>query len=189
MRFVALAVGSLALLSSQAVAQDEGALLRQESLPAPSGECTAPCAGYEISAELGNDWLFAADPSFLTSNVLQPTLEVGLFFAPVDYLRFVTKIVTESVVDPAPGESAYFSGIGTYVGELYALFETETITAIAGKFDPVFSLASDVLPGSGSTDLASGFDAEQRLGAGAAVNWEGYGLHHALAVAIGGRQR
>jgi hypothetical protein len=106
MRFVALAVGSLALLSSQAVAQDEGALLRQESLPAPSGECTAPCAGYEISAELGNDWLFAADPSFLTSNVLQPTLEVGLFFAPVDYLRFVTKIVTESVVDPAPGESA-----------------------------------------------------------------------------------
>jgi hypothetical protein len=143
--------------------------------------CTAPCAGYEISTELQNDWIFAANPSFLKSDVLQPTLTVDLFLAPTNYLQLVTSIITEPVVDPVPGENAVFEGIGTYVAELYTVIEAGPATTRAGKFDTIFSLASEVAPGINAAELVSAFDADERLGGEIILGFESFGLNHALA--------
>jgi hypothetical protein len=173
--FCALALTGLELLACSTPA------LANDPIPALIEGCTAPCAGYEISAELQNDWIFAADPAFLKSDVLQPTLTVDLFFAPTNYLQLVTSIITEPVVDPEPGENAVFDGIGTYVAELYSTVEADPATVRVGKFDTIFSLASEVAPGINATDLVSDFDADERLGGEISLGFEGLGLNHALA--------
>lgn len=151
------------------------------SSPVFAEDCTTPCAGYNIEMELQNDWIFAADPSFLKSDVLQPTISSTYFLAPTDYFKLVVSTTSEPVVDPAPGENAIFERIGTYVGELYAAFEAEPVTVRAGKFDTIFSLASEVAPGINDAELASNFDADERLGAELVFGFEGFGLDHALA--------
>lgn len=191
MRLLVFALGSMGLLafSASALAQDAiGPLLEEpvraqpeDRIPALVQDCTAPCAGYDVSAELQNDWIFAADPSFLKSDVLQPTLTVDLFFAPTNYLQFVTSIVTEPAVDPEPGQNAVFQGIGTFVEELYGLAEAGPVGAKAGKFNTIFSLASEVLPGINSTNLVSNIDADERMGAETVLVFDGFGLNHALA--------
>lgn len=100
------AIASMVLLALPTTAMAE------DAEPALAEGCTAPCAGYEVSAELQNDWVFAADPSFLRSDALEPTLTVDLFFAPTDYLQFVTSIITEPAVEPEPGENTTLKGSG-----------------------------------------------------------------------------
>ncbi|MQX15179.1 hypothetical protein GHK62_10505 [Sinorhizobium terangae] len=178
MRLLASAcVGTLLLsLPTTAMAED--------AVPALVEACTAPCAGYEVSTELQNDWLFAANPSVLRSDELQPTITVDLFFAPTDYLRFVTSIITEPVVEPEPGENMIFEGIGTYLAELYTTVEAGPATVRAGKFDTIFSLASEVAPGINATDLVSDFDADERVGAEVVFNFDGLGMDQALAATL-----
>jgi len=179
MRFLAFVLGSIGLMafSASALAKDP----REDPTPAFVEECAAPCAGYEISTELQNDWVFAADPSFLKSDVFQPSLTTDFFFAPTDYLKFVTSLSTESVVDSEPGENAIFEGFGTFVGELYAVGQAGPATVRAGKFDTIFSLASEVGPGINDTELVSNLDADERLGGEIILGFEGLGLNHALA--------
>jgi hypothetical protein len=176
--FPAVFLAGLALptLSIPVLAEDSGPILLET--------CTAPCALYEVSAELQNDWIFAADPPFLTSDVFQPTLTVDLLVAPTDYLQLVTSIITEPVVDPAPGENTVFLGIGTYIAELYTLVEAGPAAVRAGKFETIFSLASEVAPGINATDLVSDFDADERLGGELILAFEGFGLNHALAASV-----
>ena len=159
-------------------------VLAEDPVPVLVETCTAPCALYEISAELQNDWIFAADPPFLISDVFQPTLTVDLLVAPTDYLQLVTSIITEPVVDPASGENTVFQGIGTYVAELYTLVEAGPAAIRAGKFETIFSLASQVAPGISATDLVSDFDADERLGGEPILGFEGFGLNHALAASV-----
>jgi hypothetical protein len=174
-RFLASILTGLGLLafSTPVLAEDSVAELVEG--------CAAPCVSYELSTELQNDWIFAADPSSLTSDVLQPTLTADLLFAPTDYLHLVTSVITEPVVDPAPGENAVFQGIGTYVAELYTVIEVGPTTARVGKFDTIFSLASQVAPGINATELVSDFDADERLGGELVLGFESFGLNHALA--------
>lgn len=145
------------------------------------GDCTEPCAGYEIAAELQHDWIFSADPSSLQSHVLQPTVISEYFLAPVDFLKLIATIVTEPVVDPLPGDTAVFEGVGTYVGELYAELDAGPATVRAGKFDTVLSLASEVASGIHDAELASQLDADERIGAEVVFGFEGFGLNHGLA--------
>ncbi|SIT59262.1 exported hypothetical protein [Mesorhizobium prunaredense] len=58
MRVFALALTVLELLATSTPA------LAEDPVPVLIEGCTAPCPGYEISAELQNDWIFAADPGF-----------------------------------------------------------------------------------------------------------------------------
>ncbi len=111
----------------------------------PAEDCEAPCLGHEISTELQNDWIFAADLSFLEADVLRPAATADVFVAPTDYFKLMASIITEPVNDPVPGRSAAFAGIGTHLGEFYAIAELDPITLQAGKFDTVFSRASEVL--------------------------------------------
>jgi hypothetical protein len=157
------------------------AAMAEDTVPALVEGCTAPCAGYEISAELQNDWIFAADPSRLTSDILEPTFTADLFFAPTDHLRFVTSIITEPVIEPEPGENAAFEDIGTYLAELYAIVEADPVILRAGKFDTIFSLASEVAPGINTTELVSDFDADERLGAEIVFDFDGPGIDQALS--------
>lgn len=157
------------------------AVMADDPVPALVESCMVPCVGYEISAELQNDWVFAADPSLLRSDDLQPTVTVDLFFAPTNYLQFAASIITEPVVDPEPGENAAFEGIGTYLAELYATVGAGPATVRAGKFDTIFSLASEILPGINATELVSDFDADERLGAEFILDFDGLGLNQALA--------
>lgn len=175
MRFLAFVLSRLGLLafSTPVLAEDPVAELVES--------CTAPCAGYEISTELQNDWVFAAAPSSLKSDVLQPTLTADLLYAPTDYLRLATSIITEPVVDPVPGEDIAFEGVGTYVAELYTVIEAGPTTTRAGKFDTIFSLASEVAPGINAGELVSDFDADERLGGEIILGFESFGLNHALA--------
>jgi len=183
MRRLAVACTGAALLGFPigAVAEDR--------LPFHVEGCTAPCAGYEVSTELQNDWVFAADPSFLTSDELEPTITVDLFLAPTDNLRFVASIITEHVVEPDAGENAVFQGIGTYLAELYATIETGPATIRAGKFDTIFSLASEITPGINATELVSDIDADERLGAEVVLDFGGLGMEQALAATAFGTDR
>ncbi len=175
MRFLSPVLCGLGLLASSAP------VLAEDTVAELVEGCMAPCVRYEVSTELQNDWIFAADPSSLTSDVLQPTLTTDFLYAPTDYLRLVTSIITEPVVDPAPGENMVFEGIGTYVAELYTVIEVGPATTRAGKFDTIFSLASQVAPGINAGDLVSDFDADERLGGEIVLGYEGFGLSHALA--------
>ena len=178
MRFLAPILCGLGLLASTTP------ILAEDPVQELAESCTAPCVRYEISTELQNDWIFAADPSFLTSDMLQPTLTLDLLVAPTDYLQLVTSIITEPVVDPAPGRDTAFQGIGTYVAELYTLIEAGPAAVRAGKFETIFSLASEVAPGISATDLVSDFDADERLGGQIVLGFEGFGLNHALAASV-----
>lgn len=158
-----------------------GLLLPILSSVALGEDCAAPCAGYEITTELQNDWIFAADPGRLKSDILQPTVTADIFFRPVQPLKAVASIITEPVIDPLPGETQIFEDIGTYVGELYAVAELPPVMLRAGKFDTVFSLVSEQAPGINATELASDIDADERLGAELTLAFDAWGLDHALA--------
>ncbi|CCE98215.1 conserved hypothetical protein [Sinorhizobium fredii HH103] len=167
-------VGMLALALSTAALADDAA-------PALVEACTAPCIAYEASAELQNDWVFAADPGFLKSDAVEPTLTIDMLLAPMDHLRLVTSVITESVADPRPGEDAIFEGVGTYLAEFYATVQAHPVAIRVGKFDTIFSLASEVAPGINATDLVSDFDADERIGAEVVLGFGGLGMEHALA--------
>ena len=173
-----LVLGGLGLLALSTTVQAE------DQTPELIESCTVPCAAFEISSELQNDWIFAAYPPSLTSAALQPTITADLVLAPTDYLQLVASIITEPVVDPAPGENAVFAGIGTYVAELYTAIEAGPAAARFGKFDTIFSLASEVAPGINATDLVSDFDADERLGGEIVLGFESFGLNHALAATV-----
>jgi hypothetical protein len=73
-------------------------------------------------------------------------------------------------VDPEDGKSSTFENIGAYQSEIYAEFTFEPFTLKAGKFSPVFSLAADEGDGISASDLAGNVDADDSLGAEAALD-------------------
>ena len=152
--------------------------------PAFADDCEAPCAGYEISAELQNDWIFSADPSSLTSNNLHPAISADVFLAPTDALKFVASFTTETVVDPLPGISTSFYGTGSYAEELYAILDADPVTLRAGKFNTVFSLASEADPAINAMDIASNIDADERWGAEAVLGFEALDFQHSIAATV-----
>jgi hypothetical protein len=154
------------------------------SAPAPAEDCTAPCAGYGISTELQNDWIFAAGPSFLKSDVLQPAVTAEYYFKPADDLKLVASIISEPVTDPAPGANAIFEGVGTYAGELYAVADLDPANLRVGKFDTIFSLASEADSGISASNIASNVDAEERIGAELILGFEAIGLNHTIAATV-----
>ena len=152
--------------------------------PAFAGDCEAPCASYEISADLQNDWIFSGNPSSLTSNNLYPSISTDLFLAPTDALKFVASITTEQVIDPAPGSNTAFYGTGSYVEELYAVLDADPVVLRAGKIDTVFSLASEADPGINAMDLATNIDADERWGVEAALGFEALDFKQSLAATV-----
>jgi hypothetical protein len=113
----------------------------------PADNCTAPCIDYAISAELQDDWIFASNPSFLTSNNLEPTFEVKTTARPIDHFKLVTHATTEDVIERVPGADRAFNDIGSYVEELYGEIDFEPVGLRAGKFNPLFGRATEVLDG------------------------------------------
>src|SRR5437762_6159707 len=85
---------------------------------APS-TCAAPCIDYALSAELEDDWIFAATPPSLKSNDLYPTLESAIILAPLNHVRLIGDFIFEPVKDPPPGRSTAFADLGAYVDQLY----------------------------------------------------------------------
>jgi hypothetical protein len=145
-------------------------------------DCEAPCMGSTITIDLNEDWTFAADPSELKANSLLPEVESESFFQPFDWLKLVSDTKIEQVIEPEPGANSGFSDVGIYTAELYAEVTFDPVTIRAGKFDPVFSLASVVADGFHSTDLAD-IDASERLGAEGSIAFEAFDLNHSLTAA------
>lgn len=158
-----------------------GLILLAYSGPALADDCEAPCAGYEISTELQNDWIFAADPSSLTSNTWYPSVSADFFLAPSDALKFVASITTDQVIDPLPGISTSFYGTGSYAEELYAILDADPVILRAGKFNTVFSLASEADPGINAMDIVTNIDADERWGAEAVLGFEALDFKHSIA--------
>ena len=152
--------------------------------PAFAGDCEAPCAGYEISADLQNDWIFSGNPSSLTSNNLYPSISTDLFLAPTDALKFVASITTEQVIDPAPGKSSAFYGTGSYAEELYAILDADPVVLRVGKISTIFSLASEADPGINAMDIATNIDADERWGVEAVLGFEALDLKQSLAATV-----
>ena len=152
--------------------------------PAFADDCEAPCAGYEISTELQNDWIFSGNPSSLTSNNLYPSISADVFLAPTAILKFVASITTDTVVDPLPGISTSFYGTGSYAEELYAILDADPVTLRAGKFNTVFSLASEADPGINAMAIASNIDADERWGAEAILGFEALDFQHSVAATV-----
>jgi hypothetical protein len=66
------------------------------------------------------------------------------------------------------------------VEELYAEFDFEPATIRAGKFNPIFGLATAVLDGISATDLVGNYDNDERWGGQATVDFEAWGLNQSL---------
>jgi hypothetical protein len=150
--------------------------------PASPEECSAPCIDYAISAELQDDWIFSSNPSLFESNDLQPTYETNIALKPFDHFAFVVHTTTEDVLDKLPGENRAFEDIGSYVEEIYARFDFEPVRIRAGKFNPIFGLATDVLDGISATDLVGNYDNDERWGGEARVDFEAFGLNRSLTL-------
>ena len=147
---------------------------------AAAEDCTAPCVGSTLTAEIKEDWLFQSSRYKLTSNTLLPEIGIESFFMPVENLKLVSNIAIEQVIDPELGANSTFDDVGAYVAELYAELTLEPVTFKAGKFDPVFSLASAVADGIHSTDLAENADMGESLSAQGTLAFEAFGLNHAF---------
>jgi hypothetical protein len=144
--------------------------------------CPAPCIDYELSAELENDWIFAAEPSSLTSNNLYPTLETVVSVAPVNHLRLVGDFIYEPVLEVSPGQNETFNDLGLYADQLYAQLAAGPLDLQAGKIHPPFGRAWDVTPGLHGMDIADNYELEERIGVDAAYAFDGFGIEHTLQV-------
>src|SRR5262249_29292581 len=126
--------------------------------------CEAPCIDYALNAELEDDGIFAASPSSLTSNNLEPTLESEISLAPFEHLRFTGKFTLEQVDDPQPGKSEAFRHLGGLVEQLYAEYDNGPWMLQAGKIHPVFGRGWDAPPGLHATDIPGEYELDERIG-------------------------
>ena len=178
MRKCVLLLGAILIeLCSHAAAQEPPHLKELHLIPS---YCVAPCLDYEVSAELQNDWVFAAHPSLATSNNLYPTLELVVAVAPLNHLRLVGDFIYEPVLDVAPGQSNAFSDLGLYVDQLYAQLEAGPFNVQAGKIYPPFGRAWDVTPGLHGDDIAGNYELEERIGANAGYAFDAFGMEQIL---------
>src|SRR5260221_13496047 len=146
---------------------------------APS-TCAAPCVDYALSAELENDWVFAASPASLKSNDLYPTLESAVILAPLNHVRLIGDFIFEPVNDPQPGQSTAFKDLGAYVDQLFMELEYEAFNLQVGKIHPSFGQAWDVTPGLFSTDIPGNYELEERMGIGIAYGFDALGFDNVL---------
>ena len=150
---------------------------------APSS-CVAPCIDYALSAELENDWVFAATPPSLRSNDLYPTLESAIILTPLSHVRLIGDFIFEPVKDPPPGRSTAFADLGAYVDQLYLEVEYGAFNLQAGKIHPSFGQAWDVAPGLHATDIPGNYELEERIGIGAAYEFDALGLDNVLQASL-----
>ena len=150
------------------------------AVPANAGDCEAPCVGATLSIELMDELVFAADPGFLKMNSLQPEAEVESFLAVSEVFRLVARHTLSQVIDPEPGESSTFSGLGLVTSELYGELTLNPLTLRAGKFAPVFSRVNEVADVLKASDLAGNADMDESLGFGLALDLGGARLEHRL---------
>jgi hypothetical protein len=146
------------------------ALLASGACASLAKDCSAPCVGTKVSLGLEEDYIFAADPSELKANSLQPEITLESFFMPAENFKLVSKIAVEQVISPESGENSTFEDIGAYVDELYAELAFEPVTVRLGKIDPIFSLAESDGDGINSDGLAGDVDASKSLGAEISAN-------------------
>ena len=150
---------------------------------APSS-CVAPCLDYALSAELEDDWVFAASPPSLRSNDLYPTLESAIILAPLNHVRLIGDFIFEPVKDPRPGESTAFADLGAYVDQLYVEVEYGAFNLQIGKIHPSFGQAWDVTPGLHATDIPGNYELEERMGMGMAYEFDALGFDNVLQASL-----
>ncbi len=126
-------------------------------------DCTAPCIGTTVSLGLEEDYIFAADPSSLKANSLQPDIKLETIITPVENFKLVNSIAIEQVISPEDGEDSTFEDIGARVDELYAEFSADPVNIKLGRFEPFFSLVADDGDGINADDLAGDIDADDSL--------------------------
>lgn len=147
-------------------------------------DCSAPCAGYAITLELEDDWIFSADPASKRSNDLGPTLDAEFHVSPIDHLKLFSAFTTEQVLDKDEGANRAFGDIGTYLEKLYAEYESDPFVLRLGKINPLFGLATNELDGIYATDQVDNYDTDERWGVEAALNYEAVGLSHSLTANV-----
>jgi hypothetical protein len=140
--------------------------------------CQAPCIDYDLSAELEDDWIFAASPSSIRSNNLYPTLESVIVAAPIDHLSVYSDFIFEPVIDEPAGRNQAFDNLGAYVYQLFVAYDWGPFNLEVGKFHPPFGHAWDWPPGLHATDLAGNYELEERLGMGGAYSLDAFGFEN-----------
>ena len=143
-------------------------------------ECAGLCLIYEGTADLKDEWLHPGDSTIGNSYVLLPSSENNFTLKATDSFSIMANIVSELVIDPAPGKSQLFTGLGTYVDVLQAKYDSENFSIWGGKIHPVFGRAWDVTPGLHGTDLVDANDLTERIGGGASFGFEAGGMANTL---------
>lgn len=156
------------------------AVLSTMALPANAEDCEAPCLGATLTIELMDELVFAARPGSLKMNSLLPESELESYFAVSEVFRLVARHTLSQVIDPEPGESSAFSGLGLVTSELYGELTLDPVTLRAGKFVPVFSRVNEVADVVRASDLAGNADMDESLGLAVALNLGGGVLEHQL---------
>ena len=147
---------------------------------APSNECIGPCLEYSGTFDLKAAWVRPSDGAIGDSYLIGPSTENSFRFKATEGLSFIANIVTEPVIDAEPSENQIFSGIGSYVDVLQAQYDFGNFSIWGGKIHPAFGRAWDVTPGLHGTDIAENYELTERLGGGAAYNFEFGGLNNRL---------
>jgi hypothetical protein len=145
-------------------------------------QCEAPCLAYELSAAVENDFTRFGTPEPGTSNDLYPDIEAGLAYHPLDWLVFTGVLKAEPIEELPVGNWREFSDVGVYAEQLNASVLLDHLILTAGKIHPQFGLAYDVTPGLHGTDVAEGYELNERNGGNVAYRFDVLEIEHRINV-------
>jgi hypothetical protein len=154
------------------------------AMPVLAEDCQAPCIGTTLTIENTGEWIRLPRSGLKSSVLLDPHVELETYLMPVENLKLVSNLTLERVIDPLPGANSAYEDLGGYVAELYAELALDPVTLKVGKFDPVFSLISDVGSGIHSADLAENLDMSGVIVGQSSVAFDALGLKQAVTAAV-----
>jgi len=136
----------------------------------------------EVSVEVQDDYVFAADDPQAELNDAYPTIESDLAFATPDDDGLFAKLNFEPVRDPT-GDRV-FEDLGVYLEELYVGWGIGQVRLRIGKLDPRFGAAQDLAPGLYGDELSGDYELTERIGASVDFPFEALGGEQVLSAAL-----
>lgn len=148
---------------------------------AKAGEGSFPSVSGEVSIEIESDFTYDSDDEDAELNDLFAVVEPAFAVHFTEAFSVNTSLVVEPVFDPDPSEDREFEDEGLFVQELYFLYEADSWSAFAGKFNPAFGVGWDITPGVFGTGFTGDYELTERIGAGGSVSYDaGENGMHAL---------
>lgn len=166
------------------------AMLAVLPLAAPAAADPVPRLEIGVAAEIEGNSIFDADDPDAEGSDLYTTIEpsAALWLTPA--LSVTTDLVFEPVRDLDPREDRAFRDHGLYAETLAVNLVQPGFSLSAGKYNPTFGRAWDLMPGLFGDEFTSDYELTERLGFTGTVNIGEAGLsapragNHALSLSV-----